>query len=380
VAADQSPHDSLDADWELTIYYSYKAGKGAVLMNKIVKSITWAGIALSVAILNGCTVSGQPRTRLGSYATSTPGTNFLGIDDLGKHCYGSFLFEHNGIAYTCRGGHIDIAHLRIAADYVKYLYNLTRKHLLNDESEFTFKLNVEPSRYFVTLKYPDNWKTLPRKEKEKIAREMSLELSQYFTYTMTTWHEILTFYGYKCMYFLPEEPSAFSWEDIYSNLLGTKLGAQALQSNDYGYNKAMTILIKRELEELQIQSAKTAWQAAEKMRGKWFRGFVFIDMIVRNMDIGLENGLVTPILVPGACEDAKPRPYPVPTLDTLNKYGFTMSFEVQPAEFEKNKILRIIYPNGGGKRIRFPEDLAWIMDYTKAEAIKRGCVIMHTDH
>lgn len=350
------------------------------LMNKIIKAIIRAGIAVSIVFFSGCTISGQPRTRLGSYATSTPGTNFLGIDNLGKHCYDNFLFEENGIVYTCRGGHIDIAHLRIAADYVRYLYNLTRKQLLNDESEFTFKLNVEPSHYFVTLKYPDNWKTLPRKEKERIARELALGLSQYFTYTMTTWHEILTFYGYKCMYFLPEEPSAFSWEDIYSNLLGVRLGAQALQNKDYGYNKAMTVLIKKELEKLQIQPAKTAWQAAEKMRGKWFKGVVFIDMIERNMDVGLENGFVTPILVPGVCENAKPRPYPVPTLDTLNKYGFTMSFEVQPEEFEKNKIFKIIYPNGGGKRIRFPEHLVEIMDYTKAEAIKRGYVIMRSGH
>jgi len=182
------------------------------------------------------------------------------------------------------------------------------------------------------------------------------------------------------MYFLPEEPSAFSWEDIYSNLLGIRLGAQALQSSDYGYNKAMTILIKKELEKLQIQPAKTAWQAAEKMRGKWFKGFVLINMIQRNMDIGMENGLVTPILVPGACEGAKPQPYPVPILDTLNKYGFTMRFEVEPAEFEKNKILKIIYPKGGGKRIRFPGHLVEIMDYTKAEAIKRGCMIMRSDH
>jgi hypothetical protein len=347
-------------------------------MNKIVKSITLAGIAVSIALLNGCMITGQPRARLGSYATATPGTNFIGIDDLGRHCYGSFLFEHNGIVYTCRAGHIDIAHLRIAADYVRYLYNKTRKHLLNEDSEFTFKLNVEPSRYFVKLKYPDNWKTLSRKDKEKITREISLELSQYFAYTMTTWHEILTFYGYKCMYFLPEEPSAFSWEDIYSNLLGVRLGAQALQSKEYGFNKTMTILIKKELEELQIQPAGTAREASEKMRGKWYKGFVLVDMIERNMDIGLDDGFVTPILVPDVCKDAKPQSYPVPALDRFNQYGFAMSFEVEPKEFEKNKILRIIYPDGNGKRIQFPKHFSQIMDHTKAEAVKKGCVIMHT--
>lgn len=327
-------------------------------------------------LVGGCTLDGQPRARLGSYATSTPGTNFLGLDNLGSHCYDHFLFENNGIVYTCLGGHIDITHLRINADYVRYLHKLTLNHLLHDRTEFTFKLNVEPSLYYVTLAYPDIWTTLPETDKERIAGEVALELSQYFAFTMTTWHEILTFYGYKCMFVLPEEPSAFSWEDIYSNLLGIRLGAQAVQDNDLGYNSAMTVLLHRELVDLQIQPASVAWQAAEQMRGKWFDGFVFIDMKRRNMDIGTDDGFVTPILVPGICEGASPQSYAVPTLDLFNRYGFTMRFEVEPAEFEKLSILSIIYPDGNGKRIRFPDDLGKIMDATQAEAIHRGYVVM----
>lgn len=327
-------------------------------------------------ILGGCSFDGQPRARLGSYATSTPGTNFLGPNGLGNHSYDHFFFENNGIVYTCRGGHIDITHLRINADYVRYLYKLILRRLDLDDTEFSFKLNVEPSRYYVTLQYPDIWKTLSEEEKERLSEDLALELSQYFVFTMTTWHEILTFYGYKCMMFVPEEPSAFSWEDIYSNLTGIHLGAKAVQDNDHGYNEAMTILLQQELENLQIQPAQTAWQAAEQMRGKWFEGFVLINMIQRNMDIGMDDGFVTPILSPGICEGATPLPIPVPALELFNRYGFSMRFEVEPAEFEKDKILKIVYPDGGGKRIRFPDDLAKIMEYTKNEAIKQGCIIM----
>jgi hypothetical protein len=339
---------------------------------KIIRIIAVTAVVAGAIFSGGCSIGGQPRTRLGSYAASTPGTNFIGNRSLGQHNYDNFLFEQNGIVYTCRGGHIDIAHVRIAADYVRYLYDKVRMTLLKDKIEFTFKLNVDPSLYYVTLKYPDNWKTLPQKEKERIAHELALELSQYCAYTMTTWHEVLTFYGYKCMYILPEEPSAFSWEDIYSNLLGVRLGAQAVQNEECGYNKAMTVLLQKELEKLQIQPAKTAWQAAEKMRGKWFKGVVFINMIERNMDIGIDDGYVTPTLAPGVCEGATPLSYPAPKLDLFNRYGFAMYFEVEPVEWEKGKILRIVYPNGSGKRIRFPEHLVGIMNYTKAEAIKRG--------
>lgn len=343
---------------------------------KIIRS-QMAAVVLSALFLNGClfSINGEPRPRLGSYATSTPGTNFIDIHNLGNHSYGNCLFENNGIVYTCRAGHIDIAHLRINADYVKYLYTKVKKNLIHDKSELTFKLNVEPSWYFVKFYYPKNWAALPSGEKETLAHQFALELSQYFTFNMTIWHEFLTFYGYKCMAVLPEEPSAFSWEDIYSNLVGIRLGAQAVADEESGYDKSMTLLLNKELESLGIQSSQTAREVSEKMRGTWFNGFVLVNMVERNMDIGLDDGLVTPVLVPGVCENAEPQSYPIPMLEAFHQYGFTMSFEVEPAEFEKNQLLRIVYPNGDGKRIQFPYHLPLIMDYTKKEAIRRGYIV-----
>ena len=353
----------------------------SLLPVKIIKLIALAGIVISGTIfLNGCTVTSEPRLRLGSCATSTFGTNFIDSNNLGRHCYENFLFENNGIAYTYRGGDIDIAHVRIAADYVRYSYNKVRKSLMNNDAELTLKLNVEPSMYFVKLDYPPDWKALPQKERERIADEVALELSQYFTYTMTTWHEVLTWFGYKCMGFLPEQPSAFSWEDIYSNIMGIRLGAQAVQDNEHGFNDAMTILIKRELENLGIQSRITARKASEKMRGIWFDGFLFIDMRERNMDIGSVDGFATPTLIPGVCKDVEPQSYPVPTLAKFNSLGFKMKLEVEPKEFEKNNILRIIYPNGGGKRIQPAIHLPIIMECIKKEALARGFTVMPPKH
>jgi hypothetical protein len=330
--------------------------------------LVWLGLSAC-----GCSfsMSGSPRPRLGSYATSTPGTKFLDSNNLGRHCYGSSLFENIGIVYTCRGGHIDIAHLRIAADYTRYLRNKTLKCLMDDKTDLTFRLNVESSTYYVTLAYPENWESLPLTEKQKAAREIALELGQYFTFTMTTWHEVLTYYGYKCMAIVPEQPSAFSWEDIYSNLLGTRLGAMAVEDKDRGYNEAMTALLKEELESLRIQSSRTARDASEKMRGIWFEGFMFINMMERNLDIGTDDGFVTPTLAPDVCENAKPQSYPVPTLDVFNRYGFTMRFEVEPKEFEKDKILSIIYPNGGEKRIPLAYGLPLIVEHIKTEREKK---------
>src|SRR4030042_6268990 len=101
--------------------------------------------AFLAIILTGCTVTERPRLRPGSYASSTVKVNFLDANSLGIHNYNSFSGESDGIAYTCRGGHIDLAHLRIAADNVYYLYNKFSRHLQSRDTELTFKLNADPS-------------------------------------------------------------------------------------------------------------------------------------------------------------------------------------------------------------------------------------------
>jgi hypothetical protein len=285
------------------------------------------------------------------------------------------MFENNGLVYTARGGHIDIAHLRIAADNTRSLYNKVRGHLLNADSEFYFKLNVEPSRYHVTLEYPPYWKDLPEEYREKMADKISLELSKYFTFTMTTWHEVLTWFGFKCLFFLPEKASAFSWEDIYSNLLGTRLGALAVEDKERGYDQAMTILLKNELEELGIQSRETARNAGREMKKKYFDGQRNLDR-TRNMDIGLYDGYVTPVLVPGIVKGATAKSYPVPTPELFEKYGFAMALEIEPKEFESGKILKVIYPNGRGKSVWPDKQLPIVMRYIENDAIRQGFAVI----
>ena len=304
----------------------------------------------------------------------------LDANGLGKHSYNSsptlLSSENNGIAYTCRGGHIDVTHARIGADNVRYLYGKTKNNLMQGRTEFTYSLNVDHSTYFVKITYPANWKTLSPQEKEKIADEVSLELSQYFTYTMVTWHEILTWFGFKTMAVLPEFPSAFSWEDNYSNLFGIRCGAMALQDKKHEYDEAMTIALKKGLEDLGVRSHTFAWNASENMRGKWWDGQIMVNLKERNMDIGLVDGYVTPTLVPGACDDAKPLPLPVPSTFLASKYGFGVSIEIEPKEWESGQILKIAHPGVKSKRIQPKTDIPVVLEYMKQEAIKKGYVVM----
>jgi hypothetical protein len=346
-------------------YYIFKTALKLIILTAVLPGTIF---------LNGCAAH-QPGVRMGSYATATLGTHFLDADSIGKHHYGSSCFEKNGIVYTCKGGHIDIAHARIAADNVRYLQNMARKNLLRMSREFEFKLKVEPSTYYVTLEYPPNWKNLSKKEKSRITDELSIEMGSYLTYVMTTWHEVLTWFGFKCMAFVPEQPSAFSWEDVYSNVFGIRIGALALQDKEHGYNDAVTIAFEKELHNLGIQSKETARKASEKMRGIWYEGVLIAEMKVRNLDIGIDDGFVTPMLVPGVCRDASPESLPVPKLYNLYTYGFKMVLEVEPKELEKDKVFRIIYPdvspNEYPKKIQLEKHLPVIMNYIKGEIEKK---------
>jgi hypothetical protein len=317
-----------------------------------------------------------PRIRMSCYATSTVGTTYADPATLGQHSYKSSKGEGNGIIYTCRGGHIDIAHLRKGADWTAFLAERTLQQLKAGRNKFSFKL-YEPSKYYVKVQYPDHWKYLPEEQKKKIAREVAIGLGQYFSFVACTWHEIVTWFGYRPFVLYPEFASSFSWEDNYPNLLGTHIAAEALQNTELEYDQAVTRGLTRVLEDLDPQSKKTAFKAAEKMRGKWFSGdFLFlISLKGRNLDIGLDDGHITPWLVPRLeeCPGAVPKDSPVPTLDFLDDHGFSVKLEIEPREVEKNKILRAAYPNtrNRAKRIEPAVHFRPIMEHIERDAEKK---------
>lgn len=308
----------------------------------------------------------KPIGRLGCPPIPMIGTNFPNPENLGTHN----LSEKNGQVYTCEAGFIDIAHVRKAADWTKYLREKTYEHLMNNNAEFSFAFK-EPSKYFVKLTYPENWGDLKLENKEQIAKDISVGLGQYFSYIGVTWHEMLTWFGYKSYGFFSEFHSAFSYEDIFSDILGVGIAGKVLRNAEYEFNKDITLALDIELKELGAQASQVAEHAAKRLKGKWYSGggYPFIDMKKRNLDIGLDDGSVTPWLVPGIheCEGAKAKSYPIPKLDILSKYGFSIKLEIEPHEWEKDKILKII---GEKKRIEPVKDFPIIMDYIKKDAVR----------
>lgn len=319
----------------------------------------------------------EPRSRLASPPSATIGTNFISANKLGKHGYTFNFSEKNGIAYTARGGHVDISHLRKLADWTAYLAARVEDSLQQGEPGFEYKM-WEPSRHYISWHYPENWSNLSEVERSRAIHEIAISMGQHLAYTASIWHEILTWNGYRGIGVWPEYQSAFSWEDNYSNLLGCHVAGAALSDPDLDYEKAVTKELKRLMDSLGGQSKKTARQASAAMRGTWFEGdLVFLNIYKRHFDIGLSDGYVTPWIVTCLSQfglaTAQPASIPVPNMEPLHRYGLEYTYEIEPREFEKNKILRYVYPNTRTAKDRINPDvhLKIIMDAIIKEATDR---------
>lgn len=342
----------------------------------VITRLVYTTVLIVLLSLSGCNTT--PNIRRGSLPTPTlgipllhPRPLFLEPDNLGSHSYTPNPFEKNGIVYTCHGGHIDIAHVRANADDTRFLARKTYETLMKKKGGFSFNLAFEQSRHKVEFCYPQSWGDLSEKEREKTARELSWEVGAYITFNATLWHEIMSWFGVRFALIDPQFNSAFSWEDVYSNILGVTLAIKALKDPDDGYNEAMTKAINRELKRLRVQPRRTALKVTKKMWGKWFKGNRIPTMLRRNTDIGLDDGYISPVLIPGVCEDAEPELLAAPRLDILSTHGFTMTYKIVPVYLEAGKVLRIIYPEGKGKLIEPIKHYPMIIDFINKEAVEK---------
>ncbi|MHC4432954.1 MAG: DUF4056 domain-containing protein, partial [Planctomycetota bacterium] len=256
-----------------------------------------------------------------------------------------------------------------------FLAAKTYRQIIRGQQKFSFRL-YEPSRYFVALTYPQDWKDLPQHRKERIAYDVSTGVGQYLAFVGVTWHEIITWFGFKSKGLEPEHPSAFTWEETFSNLFGTHIAALALEDSDHTFNEAMTLAFDRELRKLDAKGGRVSKRAAESVRGPWFTGdFFFIVMKKRNLDLGLDDGFVTPTLIPSVseCEGAEPQPFPVPNLESASRHGFSVKFEIEPNIWEGDAILDVAYADANERRdcVEPVVHLAPIMAYIRRDAVRR---------
>ncbi|EHK9125114.1 DUF4056 domain-containing protein [Vibrio parahaemolyticus] len=202
--------------------------------------------------------------------------NVLSSSEVGTHHYndgsesvsGSLLGlneEANGIIFTELGGFIDTAHVRDTADYTYYLFTLNQ-HYLGRAAHLNLpeELRVRRIRWYEQKK--------PLSEKEKLDR--SAQAAALTAFRLAQWHEIAQWFGMVSVNGFKEQASAFSSEDLYSNMLGAKLAKQVLLDNpeldQTGFSKAMDTAFKQALKDLKAQSKAVTKEKIQQLDGDWW--------------------------------------------------------------------------------------------------------------
>ncbi|PSV28031.1 DUF4056 domain-containing protein [Photobacterium sp. GB-72] len=202
--------------------------------------------------------------------------NIVDIPMLGKHSYNdgsqsviSSLFglggESNGLIFTSKGGFIDTAHVRDTADFTYYLYQQIRQHL---GSHYRIILPTELRARHIRLQ--ENKQLLTNKEKQSL----SLELAALLAFRLAQWHEIAQWFGYESIIGFPEYVSAFSPEDLYSNMLGAITAKQVLEQqpdlSPSDFSQAMTDAFNDQLQQLGSVSAEETKRNIQLLNGQWW--------------------------------------------------------------------------------------------------------------
>ena len=311
----------------------------------------------------GCGLGGGPRARWGF----TPDCCFGDPDKLGTHSYTFSSSEGYGILYTLRGGSIDPDHLRGSADMARYTYGKAYDTIMKRGPGFSVSPAFEWTTNTVRIDYPADWDSLSATEKQKRAHEAALIIAPVVAYGSSVWHEMITWKGTHFALIEPEHTSAFSWDDLYSNITGINLAMQIVQNGNVSnevYDSEMTRLINEKLAELQVMPKAKAMEITESVRGSWYGGG---KLTKRNMDIGIDDGLITPSIIPGYTSE-KPISIPMPTLDGLDKTGIKITYTISSAYFENGKLKKMA---GTKSNVQPLGDYPTIMSQIEQEAIEK---------
>ena len=278
--------------------------------------------------------------------------NIVGIDGLGAHNFdngatpwgtddqhGLFKTENNGLIYTCRGGFIDTAHVRDYADWTLFLATHIQKQL---DTGGTIDLGNEGGQRSLTV-HP-----VPAAARQKRgAREIALRLGQWAAFNLSVWHEIATWYGWSSMSVFPEGASAFSPEDLYSNLVGIKVAGETVTAKEITsegtYNDGVDAAFRATLEQLGAVAPAGTHAALTLLDRVWWDSRQHLPseelVIRRNPDVG-------PVIAPWRvvasrqtrvaglpCASALP-PRTLPNPDRLGNLQFAryVTLTIQPSE------------------------------------------------
>jgi hypothetical protein len=174
--------------------------------------------------------------------------------------------EHNGMVYTCRGGFLDTAHIRDFADLAWFLGARVEERL---ETGGTIVLADYGGRRRVTIR-----PVPPERIREVGRTTLAIAVAARLAFDLSVWREIATWYGYESVPPWSEKLSSFSPEDLYSNLLGTKLAEGILRTTAIHdrreWDLAMTAWLGSALDALDVVPIDAARKLMESLDGTFW--------------------------------------------------------------------------------------------------------------
>src|SRR5262249_6842737 len=125
-------------------------------------------------------------------------------------------------------------------------------------------------------------------------RRLSIKMGQWIAFQLSIWHEMVTWFGWSSIEAYPEYVSAFSPEDLYSNLFGVKIAGGLLSNagsaeTDSLYDQSMDQWLPIGLAYLHPVSGKAGNAATHLVDGVWWNSQARLPdphlVLRRNFDI-----------------------------------------------------------------------------------------------
>ncbi|MEX1016347.1 MAG: DUF4056 domain-containing protein [Phycisphaeraceae bacterium] len=321
------------------------------------------------AVVVGCAGPPRPRPRPGSLPFPGPFSLYrvADVEKFDEHSYGlPPLFKNGsrGTFYTEKAGFLDIAHIRWSIDWGWYYHHHAHAALTEGKTEVTLTTN-KPSRLRIQFHYPEKWDQLPAEERAALIDELALRVGQEAAWIIGIWHETATYFGYASFVVVSESGSAFTYEDMFSHLIGLYVLEQAVRSDEPDFDRAVTVALDEMLQSLEPYDPEASHEAALAVKGEWWRGG---KAIRRNLALGLDGEPLRPWLIPEAPGEPGRygEPRHVPGLHDMADPALRTfaTFAIEPHIWQANAIRAAADTED---TLIHPDDLPRIADHLRAE-------------
>ncbi len=277
------------------------------------------------------------------------------------------IFSGRGQIFNCRFGNFDVAHGkkfgRRTNKYAAATYHVIKKR--GTKINFNGKTHKGEAQI---LSYPFNWDNLNPIEKEKITREVSIELGAYFAHCNSICYEASGLLGG-----LFGASSGFSWEDLPSDSFGGYVAKSVINPDDNfnhsSFNKRLSHALNDEFNKLGgIQSASVVKQAYLSVKGKWCNPSFFGGRsIMRNISFAQGDGMIKTCVQPlPLCKGIQSYSFPESNLDIVDRSGFKINIRLSG----NNRALRKMKELGGksyvNPRTVFPKLQQYLKTYIES--------------